>query len=83
VPAPPPPAAAAPSAAASPRARANLHAQRFEFLAQCLAIVPLRAGHHQTREHSGRRIQAFERLGIAVVQSQHERDRRAAVLLGQ
>ena len=62
---------------------ADADAQRIELLAEGLAIVFLRAGHHQAGEHSGRGRLALERFFVAVVQGQHERDRLTAILLGQ
>src|SRR5262249_57792430 len=76
-----PPAAAA--AAEPAAARRDPDAQRVELLAQRLAIVLPRAGHHQAGEHPGGDRPALERAGVAVVQRQHERDRLAAVLLVQ
>ncbi len=57
------PAAAATAAtapAAATAARSDADAQRFELLAEGLAIVFLGAGHHQAGKHSGRRRLALE-----------------------
>ena len=47
-------ATAATPAAAAAATRSDADAQRIELLAEGLAIVFLRAGHHQAGEHSGR-----------------------------
>ena len=75
--------ATAATAAAAAATRSDADAQRIELLAQRLAIVLLRAGHHQAGQHPGRRRLALERFFVAVVQGQHERHRLAAVLLRQ
>ena len=77
------PATAATPSAATAAARRDADAQRIQLLAQGLAIVLLRAGHHQAGEHPGHGRLALERFGVAVVQRQHERDRLAAILLVQ
>ena len=79
-PPPPPPAAAAAEAAQSGR---NADAELVEFFAKGLPVVLLRARHHQARQHSRRRRQVLERFFVAVMQSQDERYRFAAVFLRQ
>ncbi len=75
-------ATASTAATAAAATRSDADAQRIELLAEGLAIVFLRAGHHQAGEHTGRGRLALERIFVAVVQGQHERDRLAAILLG-
>ena len=60
-------ATSATPAATTAATGADADAERVEFFAQGLPIVFLRAGHHQARQHAGRRRVALQRLLIAVM----------------